>query len=200
MLHVQSFMDHLQDYVSSKGNNLRGFLKYWEGENPSISSPSSGDSVRVMTIHKSKGLDFQYVILPFAENISLFKASDCWCSPHLEGTSLEGVADGVYDVTLSKSSESTLFAKHYENESFLQLVDNINTLYVALTRAVLGMHIIAKTPSAKCLKGDFSSFADFSQILYWYVSDYSKDFSQTQEDGTMRFDLGEMPEFDRYRD
>ena len=200
VLHVQSFMDHLQDYVSSKGNNLRGFLKYWEGENPSISSPSSGDSVRVMTIHKSKGLDFQYVILPFAENISLFKASDCWCSPHLEGTSLEGVADGVYDVTLSKSSESTLFAKHYENESFLQLVDNINTLYVALTRAVLGMHIIAKTPSAKCLKGDFSSFADFSQILYWYVSDYSKDFLQTQDDGTMRFDIGEMPEFDRYRD
>ena len=81
-----------------------------------------------------------------------------------------------------------------------QTVDALKALYVALTRAVLGMHIIAKTPSAKCLKGDFSSFADFSQILYWYVSDYSKDFLQTQEDGTMRFDLGEMPEFDRYRD
>ena len=200
VLHIQSFMDYLQDYVGSKGNSLRGFLKYWEGENPSISSPSSGDSVRVMTIHKSKGLDFQYVILPFAENISLYKASDCWCSPALDGTPLEGVADGVYDVTLSKSSESTLFAEQYRNESFLQLVDNINTLYVALTRAVLGMHVIAKTPSAKCLNGDFSSFADFSQLLYWYVSECSSEFEKKEVEGLIRFDLGEIPDFDEYRE
>ena len=200
VLHIQSFMDHLQDYVGSKGNSLRGFLKYWEGENPSISSPSSGDSVRVMTIHKSKGLDFQYVILPFAENINLYKASDCWCSPALEGTTLEGLADGVYDVTLSKSTESTLFAEHYRNESFLQMVDNINTLYVALTRAVLGMHVIAKTPSAKCLKGDFSSFADFSQLLYWYVSEQDAGFDMIEEEGSVRFDMGEMPDFDEYRE
>lgn len=200
VLHIQSFMDHLQDYVGSKGNSLRGFLKYWEGENPSISSPSSGDSVRVMTIHKSKGLDFQHVIIPFAENIGLFKASGCWCAPALSGTSLEGVADGVYDVTLSKSSESTLFAEHYRNESFMQLVDNINTLYVAMTRAVLGMHIIAKTPSAKCLKGDFSSVSDFSQLLYRYVSEVSGKFDRKDEADTIRFDLGEMPDFDEYRE
>lgn len=200
ILHIQSFMDHLQDYVGSKGNSLRGFLKYWEGENPSISSPSSGDSVRVMTIHKSKGLDFQYVILPFAENINIYKANDCWCSPDLSGTPLEGVADGVYDVKLSKSSESTLFAGHFRNESYLQLVDNMNTLYVAMTRAVLGMHIIAKTPSAKCLKGDFSSFSDFSQLLYWYVTESSQEFDRKDEDGVLRFDLGEMPEFDEYRE
>ena len=69
-VYIQSFMDCLQDYVSSNGNNLRGFLKHWEDEDPSISSPSSGESVRVMTIHKSKGLDFPYVIVPFAENIT----------------------------------------------------------------------------------------------------------------------------------
>lgn len=200
VLHIQSFMDHLTDYVGSKGNSLRGFLKYWEGENPSISSPSSGDSVRVMTIHKSKGLDFQYVILPFAENINLYKASDYWCSPALEGTSLEGVADGVYDVTLSKSSESTLFAENYKNERFMQLVDNINTLYVAMTRAVLGMHIIAKTPSAKCLKGDFSSMSDFSKLLYWYVSESSDTFVCKEENGIIRYDFGEMPDFDEYRE
>ena len=200
VLHIQSFMDHLQDYVGSKGNSLRGFLKYWEAENPSISSPSSGDSVRVMTIHKSKGLDFQYVILPYAENINIYKANDCWCSPALGGTSLEGVADGVYDVTLSKSSESTLFAEHYRNESFLQLVDNMNTLYVAMTRAVLGMHIIAKTPSAKCLKGDFSSFSDFSQLLYWYVTESSEGFEMKDGEGLLRFDQGEMPDFDEYRE
>ena len=205
-LHIQSFMDHLLDYVSSKGNNLRGFLKYWEGENPSISSPSSGDSVRVMTIHKSKGLDFQYVIIPFAENITLYKAGDYWCTPSLEGTSLEGIADGVYDVTLSRTSESTLFAEHYRNESFLQMVDNLNTLYVAMTRAVLGMHIIAVTPSAKCLKalskGELTQFSDLSQVLYWFVSESGIPETpvRSEGDGILTFEFGQMPDFDEYRE
>lgn len=216
-LHIQSFMDHVQEYVSMNGNSLRGFLKYWDGENPSICSPSSGESVRVMTIHKSKGLDFPYVIIPFAENINLYKAGSYWCVPELEGTPLDGVADGVYDVTLSKASEDTLFAEDYRKENFLQQVDNINTIYVAMTRAALGMHIIAKTPSAKCLKaveaGDTTQFADFSQMLYWFASascggdvpgneELLPPFTVAMtaaEDGAERFDAGEMVCFGEHR-
>ena len=216
-LHIQSFMDHVQEYVSMNGNSLRGFLKYWDGENPSICSPSSGESVRVMTIHKSKGLDFPYVIIPFAENINLYKAGSYWCVPELEGTPLYGVADGVYDVTLSKASEDTLFAEDYRKENFLQQVDNINTIYVAMTRAALGMHIIAKTPSAKCLKaveaGDTTQFADFSQMLYWFASascggdvpgneELLPPFTVARtaaEDGAERFDAGEMVCFGEHR-
>lgn len=216
-LHIQSFMDHVQEYVSMNGNSLRGFLKYWDGENPSICSPSSGESVRVMTIHKSKGLDFPYVIIPFAENINLYKAGSYWCVPELEGTPLDGVADGVYDVTLSKASEDTLFAEDYRKENFLQQVDNINTIYVAMTRAALGMHIIAKTPSAKCLKaveaGDTTQFADFSQMLYWFASascggdvpgneELLPPFTVARtaaEDGAERFDAGEMVCFGEHR-
>ena len=216
-LHIQSFMDHVQEYVSMNGNSLRGFLKYWDGENPSICSPSSGESVRVMTIHKSKGLDFPYVIIPFAENINLYKAGSYWCVPELEGTPLDGVADGVYDVTLSKASEDTLFAEDYRKENFLQQVDNINTIYVAMTRAALGMHVIAKTPSAKCLKaveaGDTTQFADFSQMLYWFASascggdvpgneELLPPFTVARtaaEDGAERFDAGEMVCFGEHR-
>ncbi len=217
-LHVQSFMDHLQDYVASEGNSLRGFLKHWEEQNPSISSPSSGDSIRVMTIHKSKGLDFPYVIIPFIENITLYKAGNYWCVPELEGTSLAGLADGVYDVTLSKSSENTLFADDYAKESFLQQVDNINTIYVAMTRAALGMHLIAKTPPAKCLKaveaGDVTQFSDFSQFLYWFASTAAKGtdvpgneelippFSVRRimaEDDSVHFEVGEIVDFSAHR-
>ena len=195
--YIQSFMDHIQDYVASNGNNLRGFLKYWDGENPSISSPSSGNSVRVMTIHKSKGLDFPYVILPFVENITLYKAGSYWCAPDLEGTVLEGVAEGVYDVQLSGSSESTLFAEHYRKERFLQQVDNINTIYVAMTRAALGMHIIAKTPPAKMLaaldEGQSYQFADFSQILYYFARMTSMAYSKDED--VENFQRGVMPDF-----
>lgn len=205
ILHIQSFMDHVQEYVSVNGNSLRGFLKWWEGESPSISSPSSGESVRVMTIHKSKGLDFPYVILPFAENINLYKPGNCWCVPCLEGTPLAGVAEGVYDVNLSSSSESTLFAKDYRNETFLQYVDNINTLYVAMTRAAWGMHIIAKTPPATCRKaiaeGKVTGFKDFSQILYWYVSKgcpSGKVRKESSED-VMTFEIGEARGYETLR-
>jgi ATP-dependent exoDNAse (exonuclease V) beta subunit len=199
--YIQSFMDCLQDYVSSNGNNLRGFVKYWDGEDPSISSPSSGNSIRVMTIHKSKGLDFPYVILPFAENITFYKADSHWCAPDLEGTVLSGVADGVYDVNLSGSSESTLFAEHYRKERFLQQVDNINTIYVAMTRAALGVHVIAKTPSNKVLAaietGSVTEFSDFSQMLYDYA--YRTSLQSEEGEDVKCFTYGEMPDFKALR-
>ena len=201
LLHIQSFMDCLQEYVSVNGNSLRGFLKFWQEKDPSISSPSSGDSVRIMTIHKSKGLDFPYVILPFAENISLYKADNYWCSPDLKGTGLEGVAEGVYDVSLSKSSCDTLFAEHYRKENFLQHVDNINTIYVAMTRAALGMHIISKTPPAKCIEavdaGSRPEFKDFSQILYWFAATNTvfSDIVGGVEDDVVWFEKGQIVDF-----
>lgn len=204
LLHVQSFMDSISEYVSINGNNLRGFLKYWEGESPSISSPSSSDSVRVMTVHKSKGLDFPYVILPYAENIIMYKAGKHWCSPDLDGTPLQDVAEGVYDVSLSKDSADTLFEEDYKQENFLQKVDNLNILYVALTRAALGMHVIAKMPSAKLLSavkdGKRPEFSDFSQLLYWYVArNRMNGFTCCETDSCICFEKGDMVSFNDLR-
>ena len=189
VLYIQSFMDYVQDYMTKNGNSLRGFLKYWEEQNPSISSPASGNCVRIMTIHKSKGLDFPYVIIPFVENITLYKPGNYWCAPELGETVLSGVADGVYDVMLSGNSENTLFSEHYRKERFLQQVDNINTIYVAMTRAALGMHLIAKTPGAK--------INDFSQILYKFAQDTGMDM--TSEDGVEDFRVGSLPDFKAHR-
>ncbi len=205
VLHIQSFMDHLQDYVSTEGNSLRGFLKWWEGEDPSVSSPSSGDSVRVMTIHKSKGLDFPYVIIPFAEGISLNRPENSWCVPDLKGTVLEGVAEGIYDVRLSSDSEYSLFASDYREHNFMQHVDNMNILYVAMTRPALGMHIISRTLPSTVRKsmeaGDLSVFKDFSQILYWYVSSSGlvPEMVRSAEEDAERFNLGEMVDFSMFR-
>ena len=114
---------------------------------------------------------------------------------------MEGIAEGVYDVSLSQGSESTLFDESYRRESFLQMVDNINILYVAMTRAVLGMHIIAKTPPAKCVKAvqanDLTQFKDFSQMLWWFVSSSSVlPFNKNRNDEDFeRYDYGNMVDF-----
>lgn len=163
-LYIQSFMDMLQDYVTAEGNNLRGFLKKWADDKSNISSPRAMDAVRIMTVHKSKGLDFPYVIFPSLDAVGFYSFTDKWSRPEVKGTTLENVADGVYDVYLSSKSEDTLFEHCYKEEKLKQYVDNLNILYVAFTRASHAMTVISSLPSP--VEGDFN---DFSQWSYAYL-------------------------------
>ena len=189
--YVQALMDFVQDYVAVDGNAIDGFLKAWQEADPKINSPSDPESVRVMTIHKSKGLEFQHVIFPFAEEIGLFRSEKHWTRPTVEGTELEGIADGVYNVSLRKpANEDSLFREGSQREMQFQLVDNINTFYVALTRSVKGLTVIASNPPEKIAAAIVPvaskvaelveapvppcDFTDFSQILYAYLYGYGE--------------------------
>lgn len=157
-LYVQSFMDIVLDHVSTEGNSLRAFLKKWADDKTNISSPKSDDSVRIMTVHKSKGLDFPYVIFPSMQAVEFYSFDNRWSRPDVDGTSLEEVADGVYDVCLSGKSEETLFDKRYREEMLMQYIDNINVMYVALTRASSAMSLIS--PMQK--DGEVTGFAGWT--------------------------------------
>ena len=184
--YVQSFMDFLLDWTASNGNDLTAFLRDWEVADPKIASPETGSSIRVMTIHKSKGLEFPYVIFPFAENVGLYKDSPHWCRPDVEGTPLEPFVDGVYHVWLGGGTDSTLFEKDGNRERKLQAIDNINVFYVALTRAKYGLKVIADVPAKWVLEGKAGTWNKFSQILYGFVK--SLDYHR----GTM-YDFGSLP-------
>lgn len=193
--YVQALMDFVQDYVGINGNAIDGFLKAWQEADPKISSPSDPESVRVMTIHKSKGLEFQHVIFPFAEEIGLFRSEKHWTRPSVEGTELEGITDGVYNVSLRKpSNEDSLFREGSQKEMQFQLVDNINTFYVALTRPVKGLTVIASNPPEKIADAIVPvaepvealvppcDFTDFSQILYAYLYGYGESLGYVREE------------------
>ena len=161
--YIQSFMDYLSDWVSTGGNNLDAFLRSWKDASPKIASPARGNSVRVMTIHKSKGLEFPFVIVPFAEKVTLYKASAKWCEPEADGSAISGEG-GIYRVQLDTSAEDTLFQADYRQEHIRQAVDNINVFYVALTRAKYGLKVIAARPPK-----DTSIPKNLSHILYNYL-------------------------------
>ncbi len=163
--YIQSFMDFLQDWVSLNGNNLEAFLRAWSDASPKIASPQRGNSVRVMTVHKSKGLEFPFVIVPFAEKVTLFKGSPYWCSPALEGSPLENRAEGTYRVQLDGGAADTFFEADYRRERLRQAIDNINIFYVALTRAQYGLKVIA-APMPK----NFSEPKNMAQLLYTFVN------------------------------
>ncbi len=170
-LYTGAFMDILQDWVGVNGNNLKSFLRAWdEREECYIGSPENSDAVRIMTIHKSKGLEFPHVIFPFADKVVLFKPGVRWCSLKGEGTALGTIADGIYPVKLSGNSENTLFADAYRKEYKLQVVDNLNVFYVSLTRAAKSLHVIAKPPAKnkQAALGARKSvdYSNFSELLY----------------------------------
>ena len=169
--YIQSFMDYLQDWVATGGNNLGAFLRAWADADPRIASPSTGDSVRIMTVHKAKGLEFPFVIFPFAEKVTLYKANDAWCAPAVEGTALEEAA-GTYRVSLDQKSADTFFDAHYEDELRLQAVDNLNIFYVALTRPIYGIKIISALPPKKMPERP----SNMAQLLYQYVGALEYDF------------------------
>ena len=202
-LYIQSFMDLVLDFVSSEGNTLRGFLKKWAEDKSNISSPKSDDSVRIMTVHKSKGLDFPYVIFPSLESVGFYSFTNRWSKPDVEGTELESVADGVYDVYLSGKSEDTLFAQRYREELLMQYVDNINVLYVALTRASRAMTLISPMPSGVELTddgciADETKFSGFAQWTLAYIASNRAqlgfDFQQAEDQTYVCFRRGEFPD------
>lgn len=171
--YLQAFMDNVQEWTQVNGNSLQDFITYWDTADPKISSPDDADAVRIMTIHKSKGLSFPYVIFPYAESVRVYKADYHWCRPAVEGTALEAVASGIYRVNLSSAVEGSLFSADYRNERLMQMVDAVNAFYVATTRAEKGMTVIAELPQQKCrdsvAEGASYNFANIAQILYWYA-------------------------------
>ena len=199
--YIQSFMDCVLEYSSRNGNSIHEFLEYWNGVDPAVSSPALPDAVRIITVHKSKGLDFKYVIFPFAETVTMFTPSQVWCSPDFSGTALEPAGAGIYDIRLSNTSSSTLFGNDFLKERMMQYIDSVNLFYVALTRAVKGMHIIAAFPSDTFLKtvdDEVPDFRNMSHVLYMYLHRYGVQagFSKgpyVSEDVPESFRCGTMP-------
>ena len=159
--------------VQINGNNLRNFLRFWdEKEEIFIGSPENAASVRVLTIHKSKGLEFPYVIFPFAEKVDLYKSGTHWSRLDAARTPLGAELSGIYPVPLGTLAGESLFEDAVLRERRLQLVDNINLFYVALTRAGKCLHIIAKQPTKKCrdsLKKGPVQYGNFSEILFAFL-------------------------------
>lgn len=194
-LFIQAFMDDLKSWTEVNGNNLSLYLQHWEDNDPCIGSPDNSESVRILTVHKSKGLEFPYLIFPYAEKVGLYKHGDHWCRLNNGGPA--SVLNGIYPVTLSSGSTRTLFADDYEKERRMQVVDNINVFYVALTRAAKCLHIIAANPSKTFREKKAPEYKTLSEILFHFNGSCSErtygrmyDFSRME-----REDSGDVRDF-----
>lgn len=195
VLFIQAFMDDLQGWVQVNGNNLRYFLKHWEEKDIYIGSPENASSVRILTIHKAKGLEFPYVIFPYADMVDLYRHDVHWSHLETDHTPFGAEVGGIYPVDLNSQAETSLFESAVERERRQQLIDNINLFYVAFTRAGKCLHIIAKQPSkgvrGAVAKKKIPEFKNFSEILYAFLGGQEEyragtpyDFSRMEREAT----------------
>ena len=188
VLFIQAFMDDLQGWVQTNGNNLRYYLRHWEEKDIYIGSPENASSVRILTIHKAKGLEFPYVIFPYADKVELYKHGVHWSRLETDHTPFGEEVGGIYPVDLGSQAETSLFDGAVEHERHQQLVDNINLFYVAFTRAGKCLHVIAKQPSKKVReavqKGKAPEFGNFSEILYAFLGGQEEHLAGTRYDFT----------------
>lgn len=165
--HITFLMDEVLELEKREGPSIHAFLTYWEikKESLSIAAPEDVDAVRIMTVHKSKGLEFPFVIFPFA-NASLKKPNKkIWApaTPDEENLELHEFLLNTNKDLLEFNSITHLLYKEEEQKSVL---DAMNVLYVALTRPTKGMFVITETGKEPTGPNEAGSYAD---LFGWYL-------------------------------
>ncbi len=133
--YLNSFQDCVLEFSAANSSETPAFLEWWTttGLKKSVILSEHQDSIRVMTIHKSKGLQFRVVILPFLTwQLNHDKNPTIWIKPETAPFNKLGLVPVKY----KKSLLSSHFAEAYNEEKFSSIVDNLNLVYVAFTRAV----------------------------------------------------------------
>jgi ATP-dependent helicase/nuclease subunit A len=145
--YLQAFQDIVLDYFSSENKDLSEFLEWWEekGQRKSMQLPDHLNAMRVMTMHKAKGLEFKAIIVPFCDwklDHDANKNNILWCMT--DKAPFTGT--GYLPIKYSKALADSYFARDYYQEKIKAYIDNLNLLYVALTRAE--KHLIINCPPA----------------------------------------------------
>ena len=182
--YVHHFKNFSLNYQNKYSSNLESFIKFWEENNhkEKIQSPSDINAVNLLTIHKSKGLSFKNVIIPFNWDKNLNRKF-IYANDFSYGSKILSLI-----LNYSSSLKDSLFSEIYENEIELNFMDNINKLYVAMTRAVDRLYIYSKNPSKSQLenksdhlqKGYLNSFLCAQEFKYPFVFG-EKDFTTTDK-------------------
>lgn len=141
--YVQYFLDIVLERDIRNQAGISDFLNFWDknADKFSIPSPEGNNAVRIMTIHKSKGLEFPVVIFPFAEEDYNRKPKDkLWLNAEEETIGLPKVLIDNSSAVEGFGEEASLVYNQKKQE---ELLDNINVLYVALTRAEEQLYVIS---------------------------------------------------------
>lgn len=128
------FFDAVTEYLQSNSSDLDSFIRYWEETLCSKTIPGGEmDGIRILSIHKSKGLEFHTVLIPFCDWKLENETNNqlVWCTPPEAPYNAISLVPVNYSSTMAES----VYRQDYLHERLQLWVDNLNLLYVAFTRA-----------------------------------------------------------------
>jgi ATP-dependent helicase/nuclease subunit A len=142
---IQFFMDEVLEYSVKNGNRINEFLDWWEVNKfkKSIIYPESMDAVRVLTIHRAKGLQYPVVIIPDADFKLRNTKKFLWAE--LQEDFIGNVS--VFPLPVHADLEQTEYSGLYKKEMADSLLDIVNLLYVATTRPEERLYLISEKPA-----------------------------------------------------
>ena len=139
-----AFFDKVAEYVNESNVSIDDFLRHWDETlcSVTIQSPEM-NGLRIISIHKSKGLEFPHVIIPFCD-WRLEHSDILWCRPSESPFNRLPLAPIDYS---AKGMKGTIYEPQYEEEHLQTVVDNLNLLYVAFTRASSSLCVFGRRGS-----------------------------------------------------
>jgi len=151
--YLLAFQDLVLEFASHERNDLRAFLDWWSDikQKKSIVAPTGADAMQLFTLHKAKGLQFKYVIVPFCSwnlDHEPMKSPNLW----VQSSTVVFNNIGYLPVKYSPSLKESLFAEDYVKERSRVYLDNLNLLYVAMTRAENGLIVFAPDANVRMYK------------------------------------------------
>lgn len=136
-----AFYDAITEYMQANSSELTAFLNYWDEKLHEKTIPSGEiDGIRILSIHKSKGLEYHTVLLPFCDWQMENETNNhlIWCSVAGtgEGTDIPPFNQlDIVPVNYSNAMAESIYQNSYFDERLQLWIDNLNLLYVAFTRA-----------------------------------------------------------------
>ena len=182
---LAAFQDEVLEYCQMYPADIASFVRWWNdtgAKKSSISSPEDTDAVQIMTIHKSKGLEFKCVIIPYADwSLDVTKPSTIWVRPKLpDNVEISGMPPYL-PIGMNNALKDTLYNDDYEQEFDRIVVDQLNKTYVAFTRAVNELYIYAQSTK----KAESTLIGDYLKRIVPYMYD-TKSLSSSEIEFTVK--------------
>ena len=190
--YVCTFYDTLNEYLRDHPADIDDFIEEWEDTLSSNTIQSDEvDGIRLITIHKSKGLEYDNVLIPFCDwELEKTNGITIWCS----GDDKEKPYGELPLIPVDYSSKmlGTVFEDDYKEEHLQNTVDNMNLLYVAFTRAGKNLFITGKKYKERT-KGK----SERSHIIQYIIEELAKELpgaiiDDAGDNGPISFEFGTL--------
>ena len=192
--YVCAFFDAVTEYIGENSSDLTAFINYWDETLHEKTIPSGEiEGIRILSIHKSKGLEFHTVIIPFCDWKMENETNShlIWCSVAGSGKATDIPPFNQLDIApinYSKAMAESVYCESYLEERLQLWVDNLNLLYVAFTRACKNLVVFSKKNQQNTVSGLI--YEAISEMESLKMDETETDGDEEKEDAPETFEYG----------